>query len=284
MKIIIKRALSLILCAAFLFTLAACGANGVPYLRHQKDNKDDSEEGDLLARIKSRGTLIIATEGDWAPWTYHDESDKLVGFDVEVGALIAKKLGVTPDFKETQWDSILEGVASGRFDLACNGVGYTEKRAESLAFSTPYVYTHKVLVVKKDNDTINSFEDLKDKTTANTASSTYAAIAEEYGAKVTPVDALIDTLELVIQGRVDATINSQETILDYLKEHPDANIKIVAESAGDPVCYPTAKTDDAKSFIEEVNRILEELRQSGELAALSLKYFDVDITKESSGT
>ena len=273
MKTIIKRTLSLLLCAAFLFALAACGTKS-----------DKEPEGDLLERIKKSGTITIATEGDWAPWTYHDENDVLVGFDVEVGALIAEKLGVTADFKETQWDSILEGVASGRFDLACNGVGYTEKRAESLAFSTPYVYTHKVLVVKKDNNTINSFEDLNGKTTANTASSTYAIIAEEYGATVTPVDALIDTLELVTQGRVDATINSQETILDYLKQHPDADIKIVAESEGEPVCYPTAKTDDAKTFIEEVNKILEELRQSGELAALSVKYFDVDLTKEQSGT
>ena len=273
MKTIIKRTISLLLCVTFLFALAACGTDS---------NK--GSDGDLLARIKARGTVIIATEGDWAPWTYHDEKNNLVGFDVEIGTLIANKLGVTADFKETQWDSILTGVQSGRFDLACNGVGWTEKRAKSLAFSTPYVYTHEVLVVRKDNDTINSFEDLKGKTTANTASSTYATIAEGYGATVTPIDALNETLELVLQGRVDATINSMETILDYLKEHPDANIKIVAETAGEPVCIPTAKTDDAKSFIEEVNRILEELRQSGELAALSVKYFGVDLTKEQSDT
>ena len=51
-------------------------------------------ENDLLARIQQRGSLIIATEGNWSPWTYHDENDVLTGFDIEIGALIAKGLGV----------------------------------------------------------------------------------------------------------------------------------------------------------------------------------------------
>ena len=159
-------------------------------------------------------------------------------------------------------------------------MGYTEARAESFHFSTPYVYTHKVLVVRGDNTEIASFEDLEGKTTANTTSSTYATLAESYGATVTPVDSLTDTIELVSTGRVDATINAQVSILDYLEEHPDANIKIVATLPGDPVCYPVQKTDDALSLIEEVNRILEESRQNGKLAEISMKYFGVDLTKE----
>lgn len=242
----------------------------------------DGEEGekDLLARIQESGVLTIATEGSWSPWTYHDESGELVGLDIEIGKLIAEGLGVEAKFEETNWDSILAGVQSGRFDIACNGVGYTEERAESFYFSDPYVYTHKVLVVRGDNEDITSFEDLKGKTTANTASSTYSALAESYGATVTPVDSLTDTIELVVTGRVDATINAQVSILDYLEEHPNANIKIVAIADGDPVCYPVQKSDDALSLIEEVNRILEENRQNGKLAEISNKYFGVDLTKE----
>lgn len=242
-------------------------------------NMEDGEK-DLLARIQEGGVITIATEGDWSPWTYHDESGELVGLDIEIGKLIAEGLGVEAKFEETTWDSILAGVQSGRFDIACNGVGYTEERAESFHFSDPYVYTYKVLVVRGDNEDITSFEDLNGKTTANTASSTYAALAESYGATVTPVDSLTDTIELVSMGRVDATINAQVSILDYLEEHPDANIKIVAIADGDPVCYPVQKSDDALSLIQEVNRILEENRQNGKLAEISIKYFDVDLTEE----
>ena len=273
MKTSVKRIVILLLSLVLVLgALAGCGND-------KQRGKDDGEK-DLLARIKENGVLTIATEGDWSPWTYHDEDDTLVGLDVEIGKLIAEGLGVEAKFEETTWDSILAGVQSGRFDIACNGVGYTEARAESFHFSTPYVYTHKVLVVRGDNTEIASFEDLAGKTTANTASSTYASLAESYGATVTPVDSLTDTIELVSTGRVDATINAQVSILDYLEEHPDANIKIVAIADGDPVCYPVQKSDDALSLIEEVNRILEENRQNGKLAEISIKYFGVDLTEE----
>ena len=230
-------------------------------------------DGDLLDTIRERGTLIIATEGTWAPWTYHNEANELVGLDVELGKLLAERLGVAAQFEETAWDSILAGVDSGRFDLACNGVGYTEVRAEKYSFSTPYVYNHNVLVVRADNESIKSFEDLKGKKTANTASSTYAAIAEEYGATVTGVDALADTLQLVLQGRVDATINSEVTINDYLKEHPEAPLKVVAETEGDPVAIPIRKVPETESLLAAVNEALEAMRADGTLSELSKKYF-----------
>ena len=56
----------------------------------QSSQEDAStESGDLLAQIQERGEIVIAMEGTWAPWTYHDENDELVGFDVEVGQQIA---------------------------------------------------------------------------------------------------------------------------------------------------------------------------------------------------
>ena len=234
---------------------------------------------DLLARIQARGTLIIATEGTWSPWTYHDEDGALVGLDVEIGTLIAKGLGVEPEFMETDWDSILAGVDSGRFDIACNGVGYTETRAEKYSFSTPYVYTHKVLVVRSDNEAIKTVEDLKGKTTANSPSSTYAALAEEQGAAVTYVSSLLETLMLVEQGRVDATINAQVSIENYLSQHPQAGIKVVQVLPGDPVAYPVRKDADTETLIAAINEILEQARQDGTLAAISQKYFGMDLTQ-----
>ncbi len=234
---------------------------------------------DLLSTIRDRGYLIIATEGDWQPWTYHDADNNLTGLDVEIGKAIAEYIGVEARFEETRWDSILAGVDSGRFDIACNGVGYTETRAEKYDFSTPYVYTHKVLVVRKDNEDIHGFEDLKGKKTANTASSTYAALAEEYGAEVTGVDTLADTLQLVLQRRVDATINSQVTINDYLLVHPEAEIKIVAETEGDPVAYPVRKSEETQTLLAAVNEALEAMRQDGTLSEISKKYFNgLDLT------
>ncbi len=246
---------------------------------------DDSELSSILANadgrladILSSGTITIATEGDWSPWTYHDEkTNELTGFDVELGNAIAEKLGVTADFQETTWDAILSGVESGRFDIACNGVGYTDERAESYNFSDPYIYTKQVLMVRSDNEDITSFEDLKGKTTANSVGSTYATVAESYGATVTNVDTLDQTLELLLQGRIDATLNAEVSYLDYMNAHPDAEIKVVAKSEGEKVCIPAAK-ENTDSLIKAINACIQEMRDDGSLSELSEKYFSGDIT------
>jgi len=237
-----------------------------------------AENTDRLSQIKDRGYITIATEGDWAPYTYHDESNALVGYDVEIGQAIAEYLGVEARFNEAPWDSILAGVEAGRFDIACNGVSYTPERAEKYNFSTPYLYTPSVLVVKDDNEQIKTVDDLKGKKTANTISSIYAGIAEEYGAEVAGVDTLADTIQQVIQGRVDATINAKVSIEDYLKEHPDSPIKIVQYLDGDINVFPVQKNESTDTLLAAVNEALQAMRDDGRLAELSVKYFDADLT------
>ena len=238
-----------------------------------------SAGADQLDAIKERGTLIIATEGNWSPWTYHDGDDRLTGFDIEIGTLLAEGLGVQPDFQEVPWESILAGVDQNRFDIACNGVGYTEERAEKFRFSDPYVYTEAVLVVRKDNEDIRTLEDLKGRKTSNSPNSTYAMKAEEMGASVEYVDTLGETMMMLEQGRVDATINAKGSVDDYLREHPDADIKVALTFPGEPVCYPVRGGADTETLIAAVNDILAKAREDGTLAALSEKYFGQDLTK-----
>ena len=235
---------------------------------------------DALETIKNRGTLVVGMEGNWSPWTYHDEkTGELTGLEVDIANLIAEGLGVKADFQEAPWDALLAGVNAGRFDIICNGVGYTEERAQSYSFTTPYVYSNKVLVVAESNEDIKTVDDLKGKKTANSASSTYAALAEQYGATLVPVDTLGETMDMLVQGRVDATINAQVSIADYLKEHPEAKIKTVQVLAGDPVAYPLHIGEEYRSLVDAINEVLEQARQDGRLAEISMKYFGVDLTK-----
>ena len=238
-----------------------------------------AEGQDTLAKVLERGTLTIAMEGVWQPWTYHDENNVLTGFDVEVGALIAEGLGVKPEYVETEWGGILAGVDSGRFDIACNGVGMTPERAEAYQFSTPYLYTDMVLVVRDDNEDIKTVEDLKGKKTANSPNSTYATLAENASAEVVYVDTLGETMALLEQGRVDATLNAKESVDSYLSEHPEAKIKIAQVTAGEAVAVPMKMGPETETLKAEIDRILEEARKDGRLAELSVKYFGEDKTK-----
>lgn len=239
-----------------------------------------AEEKDLLARIQEKGEIIVATEGTWAPWTYHDESDALVGFDVEVAQRIAEKLGVKVTFEEVAWDGIFAGLDSKRYDIAANGVEITEERAQKYDFTDPYAYIRTAIIVRGDNDKIASFEDLKGKTTANTLASTYALMAESYGANPIGVDDLNQTIELLLAGRVDATLNAEVSLYDFLKVHPDANIKMAALSEeASLVSIPVRKGDDTATLLNAINQAIAELHAEGVISEISVKYFGSDITK-----
>lgn len=235
---------------------------------------------DLLDQIRAKGEIVIATEGTWSPWTFHDKEGKLTGYDIEVGRLIAQKLGVKPQFVEGKWDGLLAGISAGRYDIMINGVDMTPERQKAYRFTDPYAYNRTVVMVSAQNDSIKSMQDLKGKVTANTISSTYAEIAEKYGAKVDGVDDLNQTFELLLSGRIDATLNAEVVYYDYMKVHPQAAIKIAAideqvTSVGIPL-----KKEGTEKLQTELNKILSDLRNSGELTKLSNQFFGTDISKK----
>lgn len=268
-----KKALAAFL-AVSMMALTSCG-------EQERGSASSEASGDQLERIQQAGEIVIATEGTWSPWTFHDENDELVGYDVEVGKLIAEKLGVEPVFVEGEWDGLFAGLDAERYDVVINGVEVTQERAEAYDFSDPYAYIRTAIIVNGDNNDINSFEDLDGKTTANTLASTYATLAESYGATATGVDDLNQTIELLLAGRVDATLNAEVTYYDYMNQHPDANLKIAAlTDEASLVCIPTRKGDDSASLREAINQAIAELSESGQLSELSEKYFGSDISHE----
>ena len=272
-----------VMAAAGVLSLSGCSSSNNPAASTAGTAASSaaSAGGDLLSTIQNRGTLIVALEGAWQPWSYHDESDTLVGYDVEVSRAIAEKLGVEPEYVESDWDSLFAGMDAGRYDMVCNGVEVTEERSKTYDFTTPYGYIHTALAVKKDNDSITSFEDLDGKTTANSLASTYMELAESYGATVQGIDTLEETIQLLTAGRIDATLNADVSFYDYLNVHPDADFKLVAfTEEASHVAIPLRKGDETATLLEAINSAIEELRADGTLSELSEKYFGQDISSE----
>jgi cystine transport system substrate-binding protein len=263
-----KKAMTIVTTAVLALSVAGCSTTA-------------ASTNDHLAKIKSAGKLNIGLEGDWQPFSYHDSANKLVGYDVEVGQNVAKKLGVEANIVEAAWDGLFAGLSSGTYDVVINGVDVTEEREKTFSFSDPYAYDHTVLVTKSDNTSIQSFEDLKGKKTANSIGSTYMELGEQYGATVSGVETLSETMELVKNGTVDATINAQTSVQDYLKTTGETSLKVV-DISEDATSYaiPMVKNDDNKTLVEAVNKALQELRDDGTLAKLSQKYFGADLTNK----
>ena len=288
-----KKKLAMLLTAVLMtVSITACGAAGSSTESTGADTAESATDKeaqaeapageDHLARIKAAGKITIATEGVWAPFTYHNETtDELVGFDVEVAAAIAEKLGVEADFKEVAFDGGLTGVTTGTFDMMANGVDVTDDRKETYDFTEPYAYDHAVVVTLASNNDITSFDDLNGRTTANSAGSTYEAMGKEHGATVSNVDTLGETMTLVLNGTVDATINANTSAQDYFNTTGTTKLKVAAT---DPevtmYAIPLAKGADNDSLREEINKAIAELRSEGKLKEISEKYFGADITSD----
>lgn len=237
-----------------------------------------AQAGENLANIQSAGAIKIGTEGTYAPFTYHDTDGKLVGFDVEIGEAIAKKLGVKAEFLEGKWDGLIAGLDANRYDAVINQVGITEARKQKYAFSDPYIASKAVLIVRGDDDSIKGFADLKGKKSAQSLTSNFGKIAEASGAELIGTDGFDQSIQLVLTGRADATINDSLSFLDFKKHKPDANVKIAAEQENADYSGVIIRKGEPE-LLDAINKALADIKADGTYEAISDKYFGQDVSK-----
>ncbi|AXL12936.1 amino acid ABC transporter substrate-binding protein [Microbacterium foliorum] len=255
--------------------LTACSGSTSPESTSSSEPGAGSDFG-----LVTDGTLTVATEGTYRPFSFHGDggTGDLTGFDVEIIQAVADKLGLEVEFQETQWDAIFAGLDAGRFDVIANQVSISDQREEKYLFSTPYTVSPGVIVVADDDDSISSFADLAGKTTAQSLTSNWNDLATESGAKVEGVEGWAQAVELLRQGRVDATINDKLTFLDYEKTTSDSGLKIAAET-DDAGKQAFVFTKDKTALVDAIDTALDELRADGTLAEISDKYFGEDVTQ-----
>ncbi|MFF2676270.1 amino acid ABC transporter substrate-binding protein [Arthrobacter koreensis] len=232
-----------------------------------------------LEAVQDQGTLTIGTEGTYRPFSFHEDGvGDLTGYDVEIARAVAGKLGVAARFGEAPWDALFAGLNAGRFAMVANQVSITPERVDSYEFSDPYTVSPGVVVVPEGDTSITSFADLAGKTTAQSLSSNWYVLAQENGASVEAVEGWAQSVSLLEQGRVDATVNDRLTFLDYILQRPDAPIQVAAET-DDPALMAFAFTKGNTELRNAVNQALKELREDGTLAEISNKYFGEDVSQ-----
>lgn len=232
----------------------------------------------LLDRINQKGTITVGTEGTYAPFTYHDASGKLTGYDVEVTRAVAEKLGVNIDFKETQWDAMLAGLKGERFDLVANQVALTTpERQATFDKSEPYSWSGAMLLARQDENRITKAEDVKGLKAGQTLSSNYGELAVKFGANIVPVDGMAQALLLIQQKRTDVTFNDSLALLDYLKKNPNSGLKVVWESP-DKVGAGFIVNKGNEEALGKISAAIVELQKDGTLKRLGEQFFGKDIS------
>jgi cystine transport system substrate-binding protein len=275
------RALSLglrgtALLAAAALSLTACSSGGGS---GSAGEESTPAAGTSLQDVQDAGVLTIGTEGTYSPFSFHEGgSGELTGYDVEIAKAVADELGVEAKFRETQFDGIFAGLEAGRFDMIANQISINPTRQEKYDMSEPYTVSPGVLIIKDTTTDISSFEDLAGKTAAQSLTSNWYEVAEKNGATVEAVEGFAQAVELLQQGRVDATINDRLTLLDYQKQQGPSGLKVAAETE-DPSRNAFALRKGSTELLDAVNGALDTLRQDGTIASISEKYFGEDVSQ-----
>lgn len=269
----IRRRLSVLgAAAAAALVLAGCSTSS-------PSESETSAGANTLQDIQEAGVITVGTEGTYRPFSFHEDgTGDLTGYDIEIVTAVAEKLGVEVQFEETQWDAIFAGLDAGRFDVIANQVSINEERLENYDFSDPYTVSTGVVVVKSDNSAITSLADLEGKTTAQSLTSNWYEMAQSAGADVQAVEGWAQSVSLLEQGRVDATINDKLTYLDYQATNDNQNIKVAAET-DDQSQSAFAFQKGSEDLVEAFNGALEDLRTEGVLTEISEKYFGADVSQ-----
>ena len=221
-------------------------------------------------------TLRVGTEGTYSPFSYQGTDGQLTGYDIEIAQAVGAKLGKKVEFVQTPWDAIFAGLEAQRFDLIANQVTINDERKAKYDLSDPYTVSEGVIVTRADDTSITSLANLQGKTTAQSATSNWAQVARDAGANVEAVEGFVQAIQLLKDGRVDATVNDTLAVGEYQRMNNDAGIKI-AGTTGDTSEQAFAARKDS-GLIAEVNRALGELRADGTLKRISEKYFGSDVS------
>jgi len=224
--------------------------------------------------LVSEGKLTNCTGLPYEPFEF-EQDGKVVGFDIDLVDLLAKKFGVEQEVTDTPFDGIQSGadLDSGKCDLAAAGMTITDTRKENFDFSDPYFDATQALVVKKGSG-ITDFGQLSGKKLAVQNGTTGADYAQENatGAEIVVFEDLGLLLTAVETGQADAGINDNGVLYDWVKDKTDFEVSKefdTGEQYGIGVKKGNAK------LLEELNKVLADAKSSGEYDSIYEKWFGV---------
>lgn len=246
----------------------------------------ESEEGPAPAEPSGLPDLggrevTIAIENAYLPFNYIDpDSGDPAGWDYEVWDEICRVLNCTPNYIEAAWEGMIQAVADGQFDAAADGITITEDRAEIVDFSRGYINIEQRLLVRLDDDRIESIDDIVEnedlKLGTQTGTTNYETasqyLAEE---RIQAFEQFPFAVQALISGDIDAVIIDEVAGQGYLGENADVLDLVGPSLSSDQLGFIYPKGSD---LVDPVNEALEELAGNGFLADVNARYFGPDFT------
>ncbi len=243
--------------AAGVLGLAGCGGD-------KADRQSGSAaKGDLLQKVKERGTLIVGTSSGFPPYEFIDTSKKektVVGIDIALAQKIADKIGVKLEVQDMSFSALLSSIAANKIDIAISGINASEERKKAVDFSESYMHSpHILLIRKEDAGKYKTLEDFRGATIGAQKSTLQEKLAREQvpDAKVVALDRIPDTLIELEHGKLDAVASQGVVAQQYLIMNPalaDSGVKFENVRSSSCVAIPKGNED----FVKLVNEVIAE--------------------------
>ncbi len=237
-----------------------------------------------LASVLDKEALIVGLDDTFAPMGFKDENGEVTGFDVDLARAIGEKLGKEIEFQSIDWSMKEAELNAGNIDFIWNGYTITEERKAQVAFGTPYLKNRQIIVTLAGSE-INSKADLAGKTVAaQTGSSAVDAMEAEpdilasfKDGKPITYESNNDVLMDLEAGRVDAVVADEIIVKYYMSKKGEEKFKVLEEDFGKEE-YGVGMRQSDTDLVEAFNKAYSKLKEEGELAAISTKWFGEDIT------
>ncbi|WP_051556435.1 transporter substrate-binding domain-containing protein [Alkalihalobacterium bogoriense] len=264
----------------FLLLLAACGTsdstqgdtNNEPETEAETENTDGQDDGE--ATSDSKETYVVATDNGYVPFEYLDpDTGELIGFDIDLIHALAEEAGINIEIETMEFDGVVAGISSGRFDIGIAGMTITEERKENIDFSQPYYDAGLVLAVHVDNEEIQSIDDLAGKTvTTRVGSTSETFITNETEGIPEAFPQITEAYQNVITGRSDATLYDLPNVQYYASTEGGGQLKIVGDRlTGEQYGIAFPKGSPLR---DEIDAALTELMENGTYGDIYEKWFD----------
>ncbi len=259
------KKLSLTVTAVLLMSVlfSACGAK---------------KEEDSLKRVLDSGKLTVVGSGGYRPFNYIDENGKVIGFDVDTGKEIAKRLGVELNYVTSDWDGLVEGLRNGRYDGILGSMAITTERLEVVNFTIPYYYSGAQLIVRTDSG-ITKPSEMKDKSIAVTVGTNFVQDAETLGAKASFYQDDNATIMELINGRVDGVITDRLVALEAMSKISGGDQLTFAGEILRLEEMAIAINKNDTELLDKINEILKQMHEDETLKKISENWHNgADIT------
>ncbi|WP_028330014.1 amino acid ABC transporter substrate-binding protein [Brachyspira alvinipulli] len=270
----------------FLFLFAvimiiSCGSNNTANEGNGASADTTNAQADnSLQKVKDSGKLVLGLDDTFAPMGFRDENGHVVGFDIDLAAEVASRMGVELEIKPIEWSSSILSLNKGDVDVLWNGVTINEARKQQINFSKPYLNNRLVIVKAIDDNTINSKEDLKGKVLGVQVGSNDEALTADPSSKdakeIRRYDVNVNAFLDLQAKRIDAVI-IDEVAAQYYISDKKAPFVVVDNSPLTEELYGVGVRKTDGQLLAEIDRILDEMKADGKAAEISQKWFSKDI-------